>query len=111
MSGQPVVPSVAAAAVAPDAFLIDVREPYEWAAGHVEGALHLPMGEVMQRLAEIPVEREVVVVCKVGGRSAQVVGYLNQVGRSAVNLDGGMYAWAAAGLPMVSDGAAPPAVV
>ena len=42
-------------------------------------------------------------VCKVGGRSAQVVQYLNQAGWTAVNLDGGMHAWAAAGRPMVSD--------
>ncbi len=118
MFGHTPVPSVAAADVAPDAYVIDVREPYEWQAGHIEtGAasvaelVHLPMGEVQERLAEIPLEREVVVVCKVGGRSAQVVGYLNQVGRTAVNLDGGMYAWAAAGRPMVSETGGPAAVV
>jgi rhodanese-related sulfurtransferase len=108
---EPAVPSVSAAAVPADAFLIDVREQYEWQAGHVQGVLHIPMGEVQQRLAEVPADQEVVVVCKVGGRSAQVVGYLNQVGRRAVNLDGGMHAWEAAGLPMVSETAAPPAVV
>jgi rhodanese-related sulfurtransferase len=111
MFQAPDVPSVAAAAVRQDAYLLDVREPYEWAAGHVEGATHLPMGDVMARLAEIPVDREVVVVCKVGGRSAQVVGYLNQTGRTAVNLDGGMYAWVAAGRPMISETATAPAVV
>lgn len=111
MSPEPNLPTVQAAAVVPGAYLLDVREPYEWAAGHIEGAVHLPMGEVMARLAEVPVEHEVVVVCKVGGRSAQVVGYLNQVGRQAVNLDGGMYAWVAAGLPMVSETGAAPVVV
>jgi rhodanese-related sulfurtransferase len=109
--GQPAVPSVAPADVAPDAFLIDVREPYEWQAGHVENALHIPMGEIQQRLDEIPLELEVIVVCKVGGRSGQVTGYLNTVGRTAVNLDGGMHAWEAAGRPMVSETSAPPAVV
>jgi rhodanese-related sulfurtransferase len=109
--GQPKVPSVAAPAVPDDAVILDVREPYEWQAGHVDGALHVPMGEVVARLGELPQDRELVVVCKVGGRSAQVVDYLNQVGFAAVNLDGGMYAWAAAGRPMVSDGGTPPAVV
>jgi rhodanese-related sulfurtransferase len=108
--GQPGVPSVPASAVPDDAWLLDVREPYEWQAGHVEGAVHVPMGELLERLGEVPTDREVVVVCKVGGRSAQVVQYLNQAGWSAVNLDGGMYAWAAAGRPMVSSTGAPPTV-
>lgn len=118
MFGHSAVPSVAANAVAPDAYVIDVREPYEWQAGHMlQGAegvaelVHMPMGEVAQRLAEIPAEREVVVVCKVGGRSAQVTAYLNQVGRTAVNLEGGMSAWAAAGRPIVSDSSRPASVV
>jgi rhodanese-related sulfurtransferase len=109
--GRSPVPTIAAAAVAADAYLLDVREPYEWDAGHVEGATAMPMGEVMARLAEIPVDREVVVVCRSGHRSAQVTAYLNQTGRTAVNLEDGMQAWAAAGLPMVSASAAPPAVV
>jgi rhodanese-related sulfurtransferase len=109
--GRSAVPTIAATAVAADAYLLDVREPYEWEAGHVEGATAMPMGEVMARLAEIPVDREVVVVCRSGHRSAQVAAYLNQTGRTAVNLDDGMHAWAAAGLPMVSESAAPPAVV
>jgi rhodanese-related sulfurtransferase len=108
---QPPVPSIAVAAVAANSYLLDVREPYEWEAGHVEGATPMPMGEVMARLGEIPVDREVVVVCRSGHRSAQVTAYLAQIGRQAVNLDGGMHAWEAAGLPMVSETAAPPAVV
>lgn len=118
MFGHPQVPTVSAGQVTGDAYVIDVRESYEWLAGHIpEGpagvaeVVHLPMGEVLQRLAEIPVDREVVVVCKVGGRSAQVVGYLNQVGRTAVNLEGGMYAWAAAGRPMISESGQPASVV
>ena len=110
MFAKPSVPSIAAADVAEDAYLLDVREPYEWQAGHVAGAVHVPMGEVMARLAEIPVDRDVVVVCKVGGRSAQVADYLNQVGCTALNLDGGMYAWVRAGRPMVSESGAAPTV-
>jgi rhodanese-related sulfurtransferase len=118
MFGRPAVPTVSVGDVAADAYVIDVREPYEWLAGHmtqgpagVGEVVHLPMGEVQQRLAEIPVDREIVVVCKVGGRSAQVVGYLNQVGRTAVNLEGGMYAWAASGRPMISESGQPASVV
>ena len=95
--------------------LLDVREDDEWRGGHIPGAVHVPMNQVPQRLQFDPgpltPDATIVVVCKVGGRSAQVVGYLNQVGRTAVNLDGGMYAWAAAGRPMVSDTGAPAQVV
>ena len=101
---MPSVPSVSAGDVTEDAYLLDVREPDEWAAGHAPGAHHLPMMEVPGRLAEVPPDRDVVVVCRVGNRSSQVVAYLQHQGRDNVtNLDGGMYAWAAAGRPMVSE--------
>jgi rhodanese-related sulfurtransferase len=90
--------------VTADAYLLDVREPDEWAAGHAPGAHHLPMMQVPARLAEVPEDRDVVVVCRVGSRSAQVVAYLANRGyRRAVNLSGGMAAWAAASRPMVSE--------
>jgi len=82
--------------------VLDVREPVEWAHGHIEGSQHIPMNELPERLAEVP-EGQVLVVCKVGGRSAQVTGWLLQQGRDAVNLDGGLLDWEAAGRPMVSD--------
>jgi rhodanese-related sulfurtransferase len=106
----PEVPAVSAADVAGDAFLLDVREPEEWVAGHAPTAVHLPMGSVVAQLADVPTDREVVVVCRSGVRSAQVTGYLNRVGRRALNLDGGMQAWAAAGRPMVSETGAAPVV-
>ena len=95
------VPTVDAASVPAEGALIDVREQDEWEAGHAEGALHIPMGQVVARIAELPDER-LYVVCRVGGRSAQVVQYLVAQGLEAVNVDGGMYAWEAAGRPMVS---------
>jgi len=95
------VPTVDAASVPADGALLDVREQDEWEAGHVDGALHIPMGQVTARLGELPDER-LYVMCRVGGRSAQVVQYLVAQGREAVNIDGGMYAWEAAGRPMVS---------
>ncbi|MEU8923559.1 rhodanese-like domain-containing protein [Kitasatospora sp. NPDC048545] len=95
------IPTADAAAVPADAALLDVREQDEWDAGHVDGALHIPLGQVIARLGELP-EEKLYVLCRVGGRSAQVVQYLVQQGREAVNVDGGMYAWQSAGRPMVS---------
>ncbi|MDN4161278.1 rhodanese-like domain-containing protein [Nocardioides abyssi] len=90
--------------------VLDVREPVEWAHGHIEGAVHVPLMDLPQRLAELPTE-QTLVVCKAGGRSAQAVGYLAQQGYDVVNLDGGMLDWQAAGRPMVSETGQPPQVV
>jgi rhodanese-related sulfurtransferase len=92
-------------------FLLDVREPEEWAAGHIAGAVHIPMGELTSRLEEVPRTTRVVAVCRSGHRSAAVTSYLVRGGWDAHNLTGGMMAWAAVGRSMVSDGAAPPAVL
>ena len=90
--------------VPPDAFVLDVREDDEWVAGHAPGALHVPMMEIPARADEVPTDRDVVVVCRVGQRSAQVVAYLRQSGwENVINLDGGMASWDAAGRPMVSE--------
>jgi rhodanese-related sulfurtransferase len=106
------VPTVTAAQVADDAYLLDVREPDEWAAGHAPQAVHVPMMEIPGRMAELPDDREVVVICRVGGRSAQVVAYLQAQGHpGAFNLDGGMFAWQAAGRPVVLDDGSPGHVI
>lgn len=98
------IPTVDAAQVTDDAFLLDVREPDEWVAGHPPGAHHVPMMQIPARAAEVPADRDVVVLCRVGARSAQVVAYLRQCGYENVyNLDGGMFAWAAAGRPIVDE--------
>lgn len=91
--------------------VLDVREPDEWHHGHIDGALHIPLRDVPARLADVPSDRQVLVVCKVGGRSAQAVGYLVQNGVDAVNLDGGMLEWQAAGRPMTSESGGPAQVV
>ena len=94
------------------AHLLDVREPDEWAAGHAPGAQHLPMMEVPARMAEIPSDTDVVVVCRSGSRSGQVVSYLMANGWENVrNLDGGMQSWAAQGRDVVSDGGQPARVL
>jgi DMSO/TMAO reductase YedYZ molybdopterin-dependent catalytic subunit/rhodanese-related sulfurtransferase/glyoxylase-like metal-dependent hydrolase (beta-lactamase superfamily II) len=85
------------------AVLLDVREPEEWREGHAAGALMVPMGEVHARLDELPSDQRIVVVCRSGGRSAAITDALRAHGYDAVNLTGGMCAWAAAGLPVVTD--------
>lgn len=101
------VPTVDVDALTPEDFLLDVRENDEWEAGHAEGALHIPMSEFVARYGELteatPADGKVYVLCRVGGRSAQVTQYLVQQGVDAVNVAGGMQAWEAAGRP-VSDG-------
>jgi rhodanese-related sulfurtransferase len=105
----PSIPTTSAGDIPADAFILDVREDDEWAAGHAPDALHVPMMQIPSRLEDIPVDRDVVVVCRVGGRSAQVVAFLQQNGMDrTINLDGGMQSWAASGRPMTSeDGGAP----
>lgn len=90
--------------------VLDVREHVEWAHGHVAGSVHIPMAEVPARLEEVP-DGQVLVVCKVGARSARVAGFLVQQGRDAVNLDGGLLDWEAAGRGLESETGQPPMVV
>ncbi|HEV7765152.1 MAG TPA: molybdopterin-synthase adenylyltransferase MoeB [Thermoanaerobaculia bacterium] len=79
-----------------DIVLIDVREPYEWNVGHLDAATHIPLSQVPQRLGEIPKDREVVMICRSGGRSAHAQEHLiRQHGYTKVkNLVGGMQRWA-----------------
>ncbi len=77
-----------------DFLLIDVREPLEYETGNIKG-LHIPMGEILNRLEEIPADKRVVIHCKAGGRSGNVVRYLTaEKGFSNLyNLTGGILAW------------------
>lgn len=90
--------------------LLDVREDDEWQTGHVPGALHIPLGDLMARVDEVPMDTEVVVVCRSGGRSARAAAWLNANGWEVVHLDGGMGAWLEAGRPLV-DGSGGPGTV
>ena len=80
--------------------LIDVREPAEYAAGHAPSAVLIPMSVVPVRLADIPKDRTVYVICHSGGRSAQVVHWLNAQGYDTVNVEGGTAAWGGHGHPI-----------
>ena len=81
--------------------LIDVREEHEYAAGHVPGAVNLPMSTIGSRLDELPAE-PFDVICQVGGRSGRVVEALAARGYDATNIDGGTAEWIAAGYPVES---------
>jgi rhodanese-related sulfurtransferase len=94
----------AAALVDGGAILLDVREPHEWDAGHAPLARHVPLGQLPQRVDEIPTDRPVVVVCRSGNRSARAAALLARNGREAANLVGGMHDWSRAGLPIVATG-------
>jgi rhodanese-related sulfurtransferase len=84
------------------ALLIDVREQDEWDAGHAPTARLLPMSLLADRLEELPADERVLVICHSGGRSARVTDFLAQRGYDAINVAGGMTAWAAAGGPVTT---------
>ena len=74
--------------------LLDVREDAELSLAAIDGAVHIPMGEIPARIGELDPEQTIVVMCHSGGRSAQVATYLSQQGFASVfNLDGGIQAW------------------
>jgi rhodanese-related sulfurtransferase len=99
-------PEEAVARIADGSFLLDVREPDEWEAGHAPQAHHIPLGELEARWNELPSDQEVICVCRGGGRSARAAAALASVGLTTVNLAGGMRAWDEANLPVVAaDGA------
>lgn len=103
------LPSVSPADVTPDATVLDVREPEEWDGGHIAGAVHIPLGDLSERLSEVPAG-PLLVTCRAGGRSARATEFLRARGIDATNLDGGMKAWAAQGREYVRDDGGTPEV-
>ena len=85
------------------AIRLDVRGAAEWRAGRAAGARHLPLGDLAQRIGEIPSGRTVVVVCRSGVRSVRTTALLAGHQIEAVSLGGGTPAWERAGLPAVAD--------
>jgi rhodanese-related sulfurtransferase len=104
------LPEVPAAGVPAGAWLLDVREDDEWAAGHAPDARHIPLGQLAARAGEIPQGSQVYVICRSGHRSARAAQALNGAGWQAINVAGGMQDWAASGRLMTTDSGAEPFV-
>ncbi len=81
-------------------FILDVRQPDEFRAGHIAGAKLIPLHELDSRMKELPQNREILCVCRSGARSSSAARQLNSAGYSALNLQGGMLAWQRAGYPV-----------
>ncbi|MCX8516326.1 MAG: rhodanese-like domain-containing protein [Alphaproteobacteria bacterium] len=88
------VADLAAAMAKDDIFLLDVREQTEWDKARIEKARHIPMGQVSEHLEELPQDKQIVVICHHGGRSAHVAYALNQCGFRALTVDGGIHQFA-----------------
>jgi rhodanese-related sulfurtransferase len=89
------------------ALLLDVREPHEFSEAHAPGSVLIPLGQLEKRLAEIRshANQPIVIICRSGSRSARAASVLNKLGFTSVhNVSGGMIAWRAAGLPVVTPG-------
>ena len=103
MTQMPEVPQISVDQLTDDAVFVDIREPDEWDRGHARGAVHIPMGELPQRLGELPdVGGTLAISCRSGGRSTRAVTWLLAQGYDVANLTGGMQAWLGAGKAMES---------
>src|SRR6476619_7380762 len=84
------------------AYVIDVREPVEYVGGHVPGAELVPMAQLPAKIADLPKDRPVYVICASGNRSLAMTDFLQRAGVQAMSVAGGTQAWAAAGHPIVT---------
>ena len=82
--------------------IIDVRTPEEYVEGHVPGARLIPLDEVQDRVAEVPTDQPVLVICKLGGRSLKASEFFVAQGIDATNVAGGTMAWIESGRPVVT---------
>ncbi|WP_309070125.1 rhodanese-like domain-containing protein [Arthrobacter sp.] len=103
--------NVSIEAISEDTVVLDVREDYEWEAGHIEGARHIPVNDLPARIDELDPDEDLHVICRTGGRSYRVTEWLVANGYSAVNVVGGMDAWIEASRPMVSETGKEPRVL
>jgi rhodanese-related sulfurtransferase len=89
--------------------ILDVREPNEWDAGHIDGSVHIPLSQIMagQEQGRLDPERPVVIVCRSGNRSELAALMLRAKGFQAENFEGGTEAWVAAGLPLLASDGSP----
>jgi rhodanese-related sulfurtransferase len=102
----PPVPSIDAVAAQtklnekPRPLVLDVREPSEYAAGHIAGSTLIPLHQLSNRMSELPKDREIICVCASGSRSSSAARRLASEGYTVLNLSGGMSRWLRAGLPV-----------
>jgi len=102
---QEITVSQAAAKRQAGAFILDVRQPEEWADAHIPGSTLIPLGDLEGRINEVPKDQEIVVVCRSGNRSAQGRDILKQAGFTQVtSMAGGLNEWKADGYETVSGG-------
>ncbi len=94
-----------AEALSAGAPLLDVRQPAEYEEFHVPGAVLVPLGELPERLDQIPSGAPLYVICRSGGRSAKAVEFLRARGTDAVNVAGGALAWQSQGHPVATGSA------
>ena len=93
--------TVAAVKERDDVLVLDVREQWEYDAGHIPNITHIPMGEIQNRLNEIPTDKTVIITCQSGGRSSQITNLLRENGYNNVhNMTGGIVSWQNSGLPV-----------
>jgi len=95
-----VTPHEAALRLRDGAALLDVRNQDEFDEARVPDSQLIPLGELKERVSELPMNQELVVICRSGGRSGMAVGWLVSQGFKAVNLTGGILDWEEAGLPV-----------
>ena len=99
--------TVTVSAIPDGATVLDVREDYEWVAGHAEGALHIPLDQLPARLDDL----DPYLICRTGGRSFRAAQWLVGQGYSALNVAGGMDQWLETGKPLVSDNGLKPVIL
>ncbi len=110
MNQPDAVPEVMSSELPAGAYLLDVREDDEWAAGHAPNAVHVRLGELGVRFGELPRDREIYVICRTGHRSAYAAQALAGGGLNTINVADGMTGWAVAGRPMISEDGTEPYV-
>ncbi|MGH2720979.1 MAG: rhodanese-like domain-containing protein [Actinomycetota bacterium] len=92
-------------------WIVDVRTPEEWAAGHIEGSRNIPLEALASRMGELATDRPIVAVCRTGRRSGQAVETLRALGIAADHVEGGVAAWSDLDLPLVTPGGGPGVVL
>lgn len=80
--------------------VLDVRQPEEYREGHIAGSTLIPLGDLDKRIKELPTDREIICVCATGSRSRSATKFLLGAGYQAINMNGGMFTWQRARLPV-----------